>query len=133
MLNTSVHIPPGAGEAVWIGSFGTIYKVTSEATGGVLAIVETALGPKHLRAALHRHSREDEISHVLEGELTVQQGDRLDTAKVGGIIVKPRGVFHAFWNPADAPLRFLEIIAPGEFAQYFRELAPLLLREGAPD
>jgi quercetin dioxygenase-like cupin family protein len=133
MLNTSIHIPLGAGEAVWIGSFGTIYKVTSEATRAGVAIVEHVLGPKQLGAPLHRHSREDEISYVLEGKLTVQQGDRLDTAKVGGIIVKPRGVFHSFWNSADAPLRFLEIIAPGEFAQYFRDLAPLLQREGAPD
>jgi hypothetical protein len=70
---------------------------------------------------------------VLEGELTVQQGDRVDTAKVGGTIVKPRGVFHAFWNPGDAPVRFLEVIAPGGFAQYFRELAPLLQSEGPPD
>jgi quercetin dioxygenase-like cupin family protein len=133
MLNTSVHIPPGAGEAVWIGSFGTIYKVTSQAIGGAVAIVEHVLGPKQLGAPMHRHSREDEISHVLEGELTVQQGDRVDTAVMGGTIVKPRGLFHSFWNPGDTPVRFLEVIAPGDFAQYFRELAPLLLREGAPD
>jgi uncharacterized cupin superfamily protein len=68
ILNTPTYLPAGAGEAVWIG------------------------------APLHRHSREDEISHVLEGELTVQQDDRRDTAGVGGTIVKPRGVFHAFWN-----------------------------------
>ncbi|HEX5576499.1 MAG TPA: cupin domain-containing protein [Gemmatimonadales bacterium] len=130
---TPTFLPPGAGDAVWIGSFGTIYKVPSEATGGTLAIVEHVLGPKQLGAPLHRHSREDEISHVLEGELTVQQGDRQDTSGVGGIIVKPRGVFHAFWNQGTTPARFLEVIAPGGFAQYFRELAPLLQRDGPPD
>jgi quercetin dioxygenase-like cupin family protein len=133
MLNTSTYLPAGAGEAVWIGTFGTIYKVPSEATGGAVAIVEHVLGPQQLGAPLHRHSREDEISYVLEGELTVQQGDRRDTAGVGGTIVKPRGVFHAFWNAGVTPARFLEVIAPGEFAQYFRELAPLLQREGPPD
>jgi quercetin dioxygenase-like cupin family protein len=128
-----MFLPPGAGEAVWIGSFGTIYKVPAEATGGAVAIVEHVLGPKQLGAPLHRHSREDEISHVLEGELTVQQGDWRDAAGVGGTIVKPRGVFHAFWNAGAAPVRFLEVIAPGAFAGYFRELAPLLQREGPPD
>ena len=32
----------------------------------------------------------------------------------------------AFWNAGDEPLRFLEIISPGTFAGYFRDLAPLL-------
>ena len=98
MRNTSTYLPPGAGEAVWIGSFGTMYKVPSEATGGAVAIVEHVLGPHQLGAPLHRHSREDEISYVLEGKLTVQQGEKVETAAVGGTIVKPRGVFHAFWN-----------------------------------
>jgi quercetin dioxygenase-like cupin family protein len=133
MLNTKTYLPPGAGEAVWIGGFGTIYKVPSEVTGGAVAIVEHVLGPKQLGAPLHRHSREDEISYVLEGELTVQQGDRVETAAVGGTIVKPRGVFHAFWNPGATPVRFLEVIAPSAFAQYFRELAPLLNQQGPPD
>jgi hypothetical protein len=30
-------------------------------------------------------------------------------------------------------VRFLEIIAPGGFAQYFRELAPLIRPGGPPD
>ena len=83
MLNTSTCLPPGAGEAVWIGSFGT--------------------------------------------------GDRRDTAGVGGSIIKPRGVFHAFWNGGVTPVRFLEVIAPGAFAGYVRELAPLIKPGGLPD
>src|SRR3954466_13977041 len=133
MLQTRTSVPPDQGDAVWIGSFGTIYKVPSEATGGSVAVVEHVLGPKQLGAPLHRHSREDEISHVLEGELAVQQGDRMHTAAVGATILKPRGVFHAFWNPGDTPVRFLQGMPPVGFAQYFRELAPLLQREGPPD
>ena len=51
---------------------------------------------------------------------------RIETVAAGGMVVKPRGVFHAFRNPGSAPVRFLEVIAPGTFAGYFRELAPLL-------
>jgi mannose-6-phosphate isomerase-like protein (cupin superfamily) len=127
------YIPPGAGDAVWIGGFGVIYKVPLAATASAIAVVEHVLGPQQLGAPLHRHSREDEISYVLEGELTVQQADRIETAGVGGTLVKPRGVFHTFWNAGQTPLRFLEVIAPGAFAQYFRELAPLLSRPGPPD
>jgi mannose-6-phosphate isomerase-like protein (cupin superfamily) len=127
------YLPPGQGDAVWIGSFGTIYKVPSESTGGAVAVVEHVLGSGQLGAPLHRHSREDEISYVLEGELTVQQGDRNDTAGAGGTILKPRGVFHAFWNSGTVPVRFLEVIAPGGFAQYFRELSLVLRGDAAPD
>jgi quercetin dioxygenase-like cupin family protein len=127
------YLEPGAGETVWIGGFGVIYKVPSDATGGDVAVVEHVLGPRQLGAPLHRHSREDEISYVLEGSLTVQQRDAVETAGPGATIFKPRGVFHAFWNPGTEPVRFLEVIAPGGFAQYFRDLAPLLHRPGPPD
>jgi quercetin dioxygenase-like cupin family protein len=120
-------------DAVWIGSLGVIYRVLPGSTPSAVAVVEHVLGPHQLGAPLHRHSREDEISYVLEGQLTVQQGEHVATAGAGGTIVKARGVFHAFWNAGDAPVRFLEIIAPGDFAQYFRELAPLLASPGPPD
>jgi mannose-6-phosphate isomerase-like protein (cupin superfamily) len=127
------YMAPGAGDAVWIGGFGVIYKVPPAATPSAIAVVEHVLGPQQLGAPLHRHSREDEISYVLEGVLTVQQADQIETAGVGGTVVKPRGVFHAFWNAGQCPVRFLEVIAPGGFAQYFRELAPLVSRPGPPD
>jgi quercetin dioxygenase-like cupin family protein len=127
------YVPPSNGDTVWIGSFGTIYRVPPELTPSAVAIVEHVLGPRQLGAPLHRHSHEDEISFVLDGELTVQQGEDLATATTGGTIVKPRGVFHAFWNAGVTPVRFLEVIAPGSFAHYFRELATLLTPPGPPD
>lgn len=127
------YIPPNGGRAVWIGSFGTIFKVPPEITPSGVAIVEHVLGPHQLGAPLHRHSREDEISHVLDGELTVQQGDIMESSGPGGTIVKPRGVFHVFWNAGETPVRFLEVIAPGAFAHYFEELAVLLAPAGPPD
>lgn len=126
-------IAPAEGDAVWIGSFGTIYKVPPGSVPSGVAVVEHVLGPGQLGAPLHRHSREDEVSFVLEGELTVQQAGELATTSAGGTIVKPRGVFHTFWNPGAVPVRFLEIIAPGAFADYFRELAPLIGPAGLPD
>lgn len=132
-VTSLLSVLPGQGDTVWVGSFGTTYKVPPAATASGLAVVEHLLGPGQLGAPPHRHSREDEISCVLEGELSVQQGDNISAAGPGGIIVKPRGIFHAFWNAGAGPVRFLEIIAPGVFAQYFRELSPLLAKPGPPD
>jgi uncharacterized cupin superfamily protein len=90
--------PPDAGELVQIGGFGTRYKVLSGATGGSVAIVEHTLQPGLLGAPRHRHSREDEISYVLQGELTVEIEGEITTVPAGGVMVKPRGRFHTFWN-----------------------------------
>lgn len=47
--------------------------------------------------------------------------------------MKPRGVPHAFWNNSAHPARFVEIISPPGFEQYFSEMAELLAAGGPPD
>jgi hypothetical protein len=54
-------------------------------------------------------------------------------AKPGDTVVKPRAIPHAFWNPGDEPVRFLELITPGGFEHYFADVAPVLAGEGEPD
>jgi hypothetical protein len=48
-------------------------------------------------------------------------------------VVKPRGIAHAFWNPGTEPVRFLELITPAGFEEYFAELEPILGAAGPPD
>jgi quercetin dioxygenase-like cupin family protein len=120
-------------EHVQISGFGTTVRVPTSRTAGSVAVVEHTLGPGLLGSPPHRHSREDETSYVLEGRLTVEVGGGVVTAGPGEIVVKPRGVFHAFWNEGDEPVRFLEVISPGGFEGYFRELREILPMEGSPD
>ena len=88
-----------------------------------------------VRSALrpHRHTREDEISYVLEGVLTVQQDDEITAVGPSEFAVKRRDVWHTFWNAGFERVRFLEIITPGTFAGYFAELAEVLPTEGMPN
>lgn len=132
-VNTKI-IQPAVGESLLIGnSFGVVFKVLSEATVGSVSIVEHTLTPKSLGAAPHKHTHEDEVSYVLEGELAVLQGDELTIVGPGAYVVKPRGIFHTFWNPGTEMVRFVEIIAPGGFENYFAELAPLIPADAPPD
>ena len=126
-------IRPGEGRPIQIGGFGTTYKVLSSATRGAAAVIEHTLAPHALAAPLHRHMREDEIAHVLEGEIRIQQGDHVASAGPGTYVVKPRGVFHTFWNAGATPARLIEVIAPGGFEQYFEELQRLVSSDGPPD
>src|SRR5918996_971594 len=79
-----------------------------------------------LGAPLHTHHNEDEYSYVLQGRFGVQLGDDVFEAGPGDLVVKPRGLAHAFWNAGEEPARLLELISPAGFENYFREVAPLL-------
>jgi len=123
-------VPASEGKQIQTGGFGTTYKIVG---GGAAAVIEHTLAPGTLAAPLHRHTYEDEISYVLEGEVTVQQGEEVTRAGAGTYVFKPRGVFHTFWNAGAAPARMIEIIAPGGFERYFEELQRIIPADGPPD
>src|SRR5262245_24558524 len=126
-------VQPSEGETVSLGTLTTTVKVPSTATYGAVALVEHTLAPGFLGAPPHCHQREDEISYVLEGELTVQIGDQIEVVSAGTYILKPRGIMHTFWNAGTIPVRFLEIIAPGGVENYFAARAKLITTAGPPD
>ena len=117
---------------VFFRALGTTYKVLSKSVNGSAAVVEHTLEPKSLGAPMHRHTFEDEISCILEGELTVIQNGIVETAGPGGYVVKPRGIFHTFWNSGNVRTRFIEIIVPGNFERYFAEIEPFLPKGQPP-
>ncbi len=102
-------------------------------SGEDVSIAEHVLAPGVLGAPLHRHRDEDEYSYVLSGEVGFQLGDEVRYATAGDLVEKPRGQWHAFWNRSSEPAVVLEVIAPGGFENYFREIEPLLSGPGAPD
>ena len=119
-------------QSVFFRALGTTYKVLSDSVGGSAAVVEHTLEAKSLGAPMHKHTFENEISCVLEGELSVIQDGEVQTAGPGQYIIKPKGIFHTFWNASSQRMRFIEIITPGNFEYYFAELAPFLLPNQPP-
>jgi quercetin dioxygenase-like cupin family protein len=117
-------LKPGDGESVAIPGFGATIKLQSK-DGGAVGIVEHPFAVGTITVP-HRHSREDEHSFVLEGEIGFRSDDTEAVLGPGGFISKPRGQLHAMWNATDRPGRILEVIAPGGFENYFRELGELL-------
>lgn len=78
---------------------------------------------------MHRHTREDEYSYVLEGRLGASLGDQIVYAEPGDLVFKPRDQWHTFWNAGDTLCRILEIISPAGFEHYFEQL----VEEQGPD
>lgn len=116
-------VGPDDGKAGSLGSIGVRFMVdTDETHAGGFSLVEHPMPPRALAAPLHRHSREDEYSYVLEGRMGALLGDDVVYAQAGDLVHKPRGQWHTFWNAGETPCRILEIIAPGGFERYFEEL-----------
>ena len=119
-------VQPGEGDSVALPGFGAVFKLSSRNNNGEVSIVEHPFAVGALTAA-HRHTREDEHSIVLAGEIGFRSDDSEVVLSPGGYITKPRGQMHAMWNAGTEPGRIIEVITPGGFENYFRELGELLL------
>lgn len=71
------------------------------------------------------HTREDEFSIVLKGEIGFRSEAQEVVLGPGGYIVKPRGEVHAMWNAGQTPARMIEVISPAGFERLFGELVDM--------
>ena len=125
-------VQPGEGRTGGLApGVGVVFKIDGADTGGALSIVEHpfavgALVPPHI------HTREDEYSIVLDGEIGFRSEDQEVVLGPGGYIIKPRNEVHAMWNAGSTPARMIEIISPAGFDGFFRELVEMTA-VGPPD
>jgi mannose-6-phosphate isomerase-like protein (cupin superfamily) len=118
-------VGPDSGREGFLGSIGVRFMLDGNEAGERFALVEHPMSARALAAPLHRHTREDEYSFVLEGRMGALLGDEVVEAGPGDLVFKPRNQWHTFWNAGDEPCRILEIISPAGFERYFQELSDL--------
>ena len=122
---TTKVVGPQDGKAGFLGSIGVRFMLDGAEAGERFSLVEHPMSPRALAAPLHRHTREDEYSYVLEGRMGAVLGDDVLEAGPGDLVFKPRNQWHTFWNAGDEPARILEIISPAGFERFFAELVDL--------
>ena len=125
-----IIVPPGGGHNFAINGGSFIHKVSSKDTNGVFSEMEIVTPPGS-GIDLHVHEKEDEFVTLLEGEIEVTLGDQTMKAVPGVKALLPRGIPHGFTNIGDEPSRLSVVILPGEFDNYFVELADLY-KDGEP-
>jgi len=81
---------------------------------------------------LHIHHWEDEIFHVLEGEIRYQIGDAVQTFGPGATLLVPKGTPHTYRVESRSGGRWLTITAHGDFEQFVRALGREAEREELP-
>ncbi|MEM9847533.1 MAG: cupin domain-containing protein [Bacteroidota bacterium] len=94
----------------------------SETTDGDIYLVKGIM-PKGSSVPVHVHEREDEIFHVLAGEVELILGDETLTGKAGDIIYLPRGVKHGIKTAGSATAKVLNYVIPRKnFEDFFNEM-----------
>ena len=114
-----VAIQPNAGRTLQF--LGVTHKLTGEQTGGAFYVCEAVFGPES-GSPLHIHHFEDEVIHVLDGEIEIRLDKEKLHAPVGGIVHLPKKIPHALQNPLKTPLRIMVHAIPGGLENYFNEV-----------
>jgi quercetin dioxygenase-like cupin family protein len=79
-------------------------------------------GPRGDSPPLHVHTTEDEVFHVIDGQLQVSLGGRLINARRGDTLLAPKGVPHTYRVDSESAT-WLAITTNGDFERFVRRLA----------
>jgi quercetin dioxygenase-like cupin family protein len=109
-----------SGDAVWLGGQLVTFLLTSEETGGRLALVR-AMAQRGGEPPCHLHRREDETLCVLAGHLTCYVGGEPRPALMGTCVYLPCGLEHGFVVESDEAT-LLHLLTPTGYEGAIREL-----------
>jgi mannose-6-phosphate isomerase-like protein (cupin superfamily) len=123
---------PGEGDSIMSGA--VVFKAQIGDGEGTFSLAEITLPPDYPGPVLHRHARTLDSFYVLEGTLTIRLGEGEEVeAGSGSYGAMPPGTVHSFANRTDGLVRALNLMAPGGFEQYLKELAAAAAPGEQPD
>ena len=109
-------------EQLWfLNTLHTVRVRHDEGDDGI-AVMES-LAPYGDSPPLHVHHTEDEIFHVLEGQLRVRAGDTEVMIGAGETILAPKGVPHTYRVESHEGARWLVITRRGDFERFVHSLS----------
>lgn len=123
MSEDGILLAPGDGERIDNPLGGQlVFKARARQTDGSLTVFE-AVNPPGQGPPYHVHDGLDEVIYVLDGELRVRLGDRVDEAQAGAFVFIPRGLPHTWEARGDDAVRFLAVLTPGGLESFFDNTA----------
>lgn len=111
---------------------GTLIRVRlshRDGTDGISVLEQTA--PRGESPPLHLHVDEDEVFHLLEGELRFSMDGQERTVTAGDTVIAPRGTPHTYRVESDRA-RWLIITAHRQFEDFVRTMARPAESEDVP-
>jgi len=80
--------------------------------------------PASFGVVRHLHHREDEVLHLVEGQIAVWMPDRCLTMTPGDLVFLPKEVEHAWRAYGEKSVRMNVTVSPGGFEHFFFRNAP---------
>ena len=114
---------------VVLGDHQTV-KLSGKDTNDQFTLIEQYNEPG-MEIPLHVHQNEDEIFHVLEGELEIQVGSEVKRLKAGDLGFCPRGIPHSWKVVGTDKAKVLLSVFPSGIELMFKEFTKL--PPGPPD
>jgi quercetin dioxygenase-like cupin family protein len=118
-------------DALWFVDTRMTVLAGGDQTRGNFTLLEWE-APAGFGPPRHVHRHEEEAFYLLDGEMTVQCGDREWAVGPAGFVFLPRGIPHAF-VVTRGPVRGLQINAPSGFERFIAEMGRPADRPGLPD
>jgi quercetin dioxygenase-like cupin family protein len=115
------------GQELWFLDTRVSFPVSHE-DGSDGVSVMSQWGPEGHSPPLHVHENEDEIFHLLQGQLSFRVGDELRTLEAGETVLAPKRVPHTFVVESAGGAAWLVVTAHGDFERFVRSCA----RHGGP-
>ncbi len=119
LIDAPLHIPIDqmSDHSRWFGPNLVTLIARSGETNGVFSLLRCVLR-KGFEPPLHVHSKEDESSFILDGEICYEAGNRRIIAKSGDYVRLPKNVPHTYKVITDT-VSLLLFITPGGFEDMF--------------
>jgi len=119
------------GQPIELPGWSMRVKVTAADTQGRITLLHGEMTPHLAGPPARVHAGHDETFVVLAGRMRFRIGDRFHTALPGETIYASRRLVHGFSNPHDEPARYVAILTPSGYEDYFRAVAEHVARTGS--
>ena len=125
-------MPVGADEQLWFLNTHVIVRVRHTDGNDGLCVLEHH-APHGDSPPLHVHQNEDEIFHILQGNVRFSVGGEDIQATEGDCLLAPKRIPHTYRVESTAGARFLTVTRGGDFETLVRTLSRPAERNGLPD
>ncbi len=120
----------GEGARLDLPNWQMVVKVGAADTNGALTVIEGVLPSGHPGPAPHIHDGHDECFVLLEGRMRFRVDAGYRTAEAGDTVFAGRGLAHGFANPYPESARYVVMLTPSGYEDYFAELAARIAEVG---